>query len=215
LSRRDRGTCMSRKPLACKPPVMHGGVSRIQIYWNTCTVEVAVNPCSAVGQRIDFTALLPAISTNPRILLTISTTDTTSSNRWLSLFNINNRSIFWHEVMGVVDVGKRELDGTGKLENDEYEYDVWSLRVLTIDPFCSSRMLEFQEAVRACAMRPISGFKVHSLSLLFFGVFCLYPILFCSLQYIYKDMYHSYPSVCPLKRSGTTGNHIFYLISLM
>jgi len=118
---------------------MHGSVSRIQIYWNTCTVEVAVNPCSAVGQRIDFTALLPAISTNPRILLTISTTDTTSSNRWLSLFNINNRSIFWHEVMGVVDVGKHELDGTGKLENDEYEYDVWSLRVLTIDPFCSSR----------------------------------------------------------------------------
>ena len=76
-------------------------------------------------------------------------------------------------------------------------------------------VLEFQEAVRACAMRPISRFKVHSLSLLFFGVFCLYPILFCSLQYIYKDMYHSYPSVCPLKRSGTTGNHIFYLISLM
>jgi len=100
---------------------MHSGVSRIQIYWNTCTVEVAVNPCSAVGQgRIDITALLPAISTNPRILLTISTTDTASSNRWLSLFNINNRSIFWHEVMGVVDVRKRELDGTGKLENDEY-----------------------------------------------------------------------------------------------
>jgi len=43
-----------------------------------------------------------------------------------------------------------------------------------------NNMLEFQEAVRACAMRPISGFKVHSLSLLFFGVFCLYPILFCS-----------------------------------
>jgi len=76
-------------------------------------------------------------------------------------------------------------------------------------------VLEFQEAVRACTMRPISGFKVHSLSLLFFGVFCLYPILFCSLQYIYKDMYHSYPLVCPLKRSGTTGNHIFYLILLM
>ena len=42
------------------------------------TVEVAVNgffPCSTVGQgRIDFTALLPAISSNPRILLVTSTT---------------------------------------------------------------------------------------------------------------------------------------------
>ena len=36
-------------------------------------------------------------------------------------------------------------------------------------------LLEFQEAVRACAMRPISGFKVP---LLVFGVFYLYPLLF-------------------------------------
>jgi len=40
------------------------------------------------------------------------------------------------------------------------------------------KVLEFQEAVRACAMRPISGFKVHSLSLLFFGVFCLYFVVY-------------------------------------
>ena len=38
--------------------------------------------------------------------------------------------------------------------------------------FARGSVLEFQEAVRACTMRPISGFKVHSLSLLFFGVFC-------------------------------------------
>jgi len=36
-------------------------------------------------------------------------------------------------------------------------------------------VLEFWEAVRACAMRPISGFKVP---LLFFGIFYLYPLLF-------------------------------------
>ena len=77
------------------------------------------------------------------------------------------------------------------------------------------QVLEFREAVRACTMRLICRFKVHSTSLLFFGIFCLYPLLFRSLQYIYTDMYYSYPSVCPLKRSGTTGNLIFYLISLM
>jgi len=112
----------------------------------------------------------------------------------------------------------------------EARFNIWfaagSLRIwyvpvegtMMIDPDMARNfelVLEFQEAVRACTMCPISGFKVHSLSLLFFRVFCLYPILFCSLQYIYKDMYHSYPSVCPLKSSGTTGNLIFYLISLM
>jgi hypothetical protein len=30
----------------------------------------------------------------------------------------------------------------------------------------------------------------------FFGVFCLYPVLFCSLQYIYEYLYRSYLSVC-------------------
>jgi hypothetical protein len=73
-------------------------------------------------------------------------------------------------------------------------------------------LLEFREAVRACAMRPISGFKVHSPSLLFFGVFSLYLLLFCSLQYIYEDLYRSYPSVCPV---GTTVNLIFCLILLI
>ena len=46
------------------------------------------------------------------------------------------------------------------------------------------------------------------------GILSLSPFI-CSLQYIYKDLYYSYLSVCPLKRSGITGNHIFYLISLM
>ena len=53
----------------------------------------------------------------------------------------------------------------------------------------------------AYTMRPICGFKVHSLPLLFFHAFCLYPLSFHSLQYIYKGLYRSYLSVCPLCNS--------------
>ena len=46
-------------------------------------------------------------------------------------------------------------------------------------------------AVRACAMRLVHGFKVHSLLPLFFWTFYLYPLLSHSLQYIYKCLYCS------------------------
>jgi len=65
-------------------------------------------------------------------------------------------------------------------------------------------MLEFRgrrERVQ-CARSPDSSFKVHSPSLLFFGAFRLYLISFCSPQYIYENLYHSYLSFYPLKRSG-------------
>ena len=37
---------------------------------------------------------------------------------------------------------------------------------------------------------------VHFLLLLFSRAFYVYPLLFCSLQYIYESLYRSYPSVC-------------------
>ena len=43
---------------------------------------------------------------------------------------------------------------------------------------------------------PDTEFKVHSLLLLFSRAFYVYPLLFCSLQYIYESLYRSYPSVC-------------------
>ena len=43
---------------------------------------------------------------------------------------------------------------------------------------------------------PDTEFKVHSLLLLFSRAFFVYPLLFCSLQYIYESLYHSYSSVC-------------------
>ena len=61
---------------------------------------------------------------------------------------------------------------------------------------CSRECVGIPGAVRACAMRLIHEFKVHSLLLLFSRAFYVYLLLFRSLQYIYQSLYSSYPSVC-------------------
>ena len=63
-------------------------------------------------------------------------------------------------------------------------------------------------------MRNAPDLRIQGTFIVLRDILPLSPFI-CSLQYIYEDLYCSYPSVCPLKRSGTTGNHIFYLISLM
>jgi len=82
-------------------------------------------------------------------------------------------------------------------------------------------LLEYPEAVRACAMRRYPrnlGTIPHSYCFLsFFGLWALFYISlvsFCSLQYIVEILYCSYSSVCPV---GTTGNLIFlsYLADLI
>ena len=77
-------------------------------------------------------------------------------------------------------------------------------------------MLEYLEAVRACAMRryPRNLGYIPYFLLFSFILRAVGPILsfFYSLQYIVEILYCSYSSVCPV---GTTGNLIFYLILLI
>ena len=80
-----------------------------------------------------------------------------------------------------------------------------AVRGKTLTQITLITVLEFREDAQ-CAWPPDSRYPYCSSG---------YFTLICSLQYIYEDLYYSYLSVCPLKRSGTTGNHIFYLISLM
>jgi len=50
-----------------------------------------------------------------------------------------------------------------------------------------------------CAsLRNVPDLRIQGtfLYLLFFRPFYFYPLSFCSLQYIYENLYHSYPSVC-------------------
>jgi len=80
----------------------------------------------------------------------------------------------------------------------------------------SSRLLVLcRLVVFACAMRPISG---HYCFCAFFGaassILYLSPFILWFTVYT-RTLYFSYLSVCLLKSSGTTGNLIFYLISLM
>ena len=60
-------------------------------------------------------------------------------------------------------------------------------------------------------MRNAPDLRIQGTFIVLRGILPLSPFI-CSLQYIYEDLYYSNSSVCPV---GTTGNLIFYLISLM
>jgi hypothetical protein len=65
--------------------------------------------------------------------------------------------------------------------------------------FARGSVLDFRDAVRACAMRRCSVIQVHSPFCACFGAVGPFISIFASfhsLQYIYEDMYCNYPSVC-------------------